>query len=130
VGFDGTSAAEGADQRAVEKLFSPEFRNRLDGRIAFKALSPAVMERIVEKFVEELRGQLAGRKVKVELSDQARKLLAEKGHDPTFGARPLSRVIDEVVKKPLTDQLLFGELEQGGLVRIEVEDGEIALRYA
>src|SRR4029079_17896614 len=83
--------------RAVERLFSPEFRNRLDARLRFNPLSPQVMEQIVDKLVKELAGQLAGRTVKVELTAAARTLLAEKGYDPAFGARPLARVLDDTV---------------------------------
>jgi ATP-dependent Clp protease ATP-binding subunit ClpA len=116
--------------KAVERLFSPEFRNRLDARLRFNPLSPQVMERIVDKFIRELSTQLAEKSVKVELTDAARKLLAEKGFDPTFGARPLSRVIEEKVKRPLTDELLFGALENGGTATVDAEGGEIAMRYA
>ncbi|HEY4649005.1 MAG TPA: AAA family ATPase, partial [Gemmatimonadales bacterium] len=116
--------------KAVERLFSPEFRNRLDARLKFNALSPQVMERIVDKFIRELAAQLAEKSVKVELTDAARKLLAEKGFDPTFGARPLSRVIEEKVKRPLTDELLFGALENGGTATVDAEGGEVAMRYA
>jgi len=128
VGFDGATTTSGADQRAVDRLFSPEFRNRLDGRIAFHALSPAVMGRIVDKFVTELSEQLAGRKVTVQLTDSGRARLAELGYDPTFGARPLARVIDEQVRRPLTEELLFGRLEHGGRAIIDSEDGRIVVR--
>jgi len=129
VGFDGATTHTGADQRAYEKLFNPEFRNRLDGRIGFIPLSPAVMEQIVEKFIDELRAQLRGKKVKLNLTDAARKLLAGKGYDPMFGARPLTRVIDETIRRPLTDEILFGKLEQGGTVTIDARDEEITLVY-
>jgi ATP-dependent Clp protease ATP-binding subunit ClpA len=115
--------------KAIERLFSPEFRNRLDARLKFNALSPQVMERIVDKFIRELSTQLAEKSVKVELTDAARKLLAEKGFDPTFGARPLGRVIEEKVKRPLTDELLFGALENGGTATVDAEGGEIVMRY-
>jgi ATP-dependent Clp protease ATP-binding subunit ClpA len=115
--------------KAVERLFSPEFRNRLDARLRFNALSPQVMERIVDKFIRELSAQLAEKSVQVELTDAARKLLAEKGFDPTFGARPLGRVIEEKVKRPLTDELLFGALENGGTATVDAEGGEIVMRY-
>jgi ATP-dependent Clp protease ATP-binding subunit ClpA len=116
--------------RAVERLFSPEFRNRLDARLRFNALSPQVMEQIVDKFIRELTLQLAEKKVTIALTEPARKLLAEKGFDPTFGARPLSRVIEDKVKRPLTEELLFGALENGGTATVDVEDGEIVMRYA
>jgi ATP-dependent Clp protease ATP-binding subunit ClpA len=116
--------------RAVERLFSPEFRNRLDARLRFNPLSPVVMEQIVDKFIRELSLQLAEKKVRVEITAAARKRLAEKGFDPTFGARPLGRVIEETVKRPLTDELLFGQLENGGTATVDAEAGEIVMRYS
>jgi len=115
--------------RAVERLFSPEFRNRLDARLRFNPLSPQVMEQIVDKFIRELSAQLGERKVSIELTDIARKLLAEKGFDPTFGARPLGRVIEDTVKRPLTEELLFGALENGGTATVDAEGGEVVMRY-
>ncbi len=126
VGFLGSEGGAG-DQGAYERLFSPEFRNRLDARVQFHALGAEAMERIVEKFVAELGDQLRERKVVIELSDEARAMLAREGHDPAFGARPLARVLDEKVKRPLTDELLFGKLMGGGRVIIAVRDGEIVL---
>jgi len=120
--------ASSESDRAVERLFSPEFRNRLDGRIRFNALTPDLMERIVEKFVREMSRQLAEKKVRVEITDAARKLLAEKGYDPAFGARPLARVLEDEVKRPLTEELLFGKLQAGGKATVDVEDGRIVLR--
>ncbi|MFL6195512.1 MAG: ATP-dependent Clp protease ATP-binding subunit ClpA [Thermoanaerobaculia bacterium] len=116
--------------RAVERLFSPEFRNRLDARLRFNPLSPQVMEKIVDKFIRELSKQLEEKKVQVEATEDARKVLAEKGFDPAFGARPLGRVIEESVKRPLTDELLFGKLENGGTATVDAEGGEIVMRYA
>ncbi len=110
--------------RALERLFSPEFRNRLDARVRFNALTPGLMEKIVEKFLRELGAQIAERKVRIEVTDAARKLLAEKGYDPSFGARPLARVIEESVKRPLTDELLFGKLQNGGKVTVDVDEGD------
>jgi len=129
-GLPTRTAKDTDSDKAVERLFSPEFRNRLDARLRFNALSPAVMEKIVDKFVRELSVQLAEKKVQVEITDAARKLLAEKGFDPTFGARPLGRVIEETVKRPLTDELLFGTLENGGTATVDAEGGEIVMRYA
>ena len=114
--------------RAVERLFSPEFRNRLDARIRFNALDREMMEKIVEKFVRQLTDQLAEKKVRIELTEPARKWLAEKGYDPAFGARPLSRVIEESIKRPLTDELLFGKLENGGTAIVDLEEDQIVLR--
>lgn len=132
-GFGGSGAGgEGRDSdsdRAVERLFSPEFRNRLDARLRFRALTPEIMQRIVDKLVAELAAQLAPKGVRLELTPAARDLLAERGHDPAFGARPLARVLDETVKRPLTDEVLFGRLAGGGKVRIDAENGEIRLAY-
>jgi ATP-dependent Clp protease ATP-binding subunit ClpA len=119
-------ATEG--DRAVERLFSPEFRNRLDARIRFNALNRDLMERIVEKFVRQLADQLAGKKVRIELTEPARKWLADKGYEPAFGARPLARVIEESIKRPLTDELLFGKLASGGTVTVDLEEDRIVLR--
>ena len=126
-----TRTAKDTDaDKAVERLFSPEFRNRLDARLRFNPLSPLVMGQIVDKFIRELSAQLAEKSVKVEITDPARKLLAEKGYDPAFGARPLGRVIEETIKRPLTDELLFGALENGGTATVDAEGGEVAMRYA
>lgn len=114
---DERRAAKG--MKAIENLFSPEFRNRLDGIIAFNGLSVEIMERIVEKFITEMEGQLAEKRVQLELSQAARLWLAERGYDPTFGARPLSRLIQTEIKDVLADEILFGRLRQGGVVRIE-----------
>jgi ATP-dependent Clp protease ATP-binding subunit ClpA len=119
---DDHRAAKG--MKAIENLFSPEFRNRLDGIITFNGLSIEIMERIVDKFITEMEGQLAEKRVRLELSPAARLWLAERGYDPTFGARPLSRLIQTEIKDVLADEILFGRLRQGGLVRIErLEDG-------
>jgi ATP-dependent Clp protease ATP-binding subunit ClpA len=115
--------------RAVERLFSPEFRNRLDARLRFNPLSPKVMEQIVDKFIRELSSQLGERKVTIELTEAARKLLAEKGFDSTFGARPLGRIIEDTVKRPLTEELLFGALENGGTATVDAEGGTVVMRY-
>ncbi|HEX7186098.1 MAG TPA: ATP-dependent Clp protease ATP-binding subunit ClpA [Thermoanaerobaculia bacterium] len=116
--------------RAVERLFSPEFRNRLDARIQFRPLSPEIMERIVDKFVRQLGELLAEKKVRIELTEAARKHLAEKGFDPAFGARPLGRVVEESVKRPLTDELLFGKLQNGGSAVVDLEGEQIVVRTA
>ena len=130
VGF-GKRAASDKGDAAYKRLFSPEFRNRLDGRVRFNALSPQVMELIVDKFIRELQGQLTARKVKLRLTPAARELLARQGHDPRFGARPLDRVIQRAIKKPLTDEILFGELTCGGEVLVDAgDDGEVTLEYS
>ena len=112
----------GEDEEAVNRMFTPEFRNRLDAIIGFNALSPGIMTRIVDKFVMELETQLADRNVVIELTDAAREWLAREGYDPVFGARPLARVIQERVKKALAEELLFGKLAKGGVVRVDIED--------
>jgi len=130
VGFgDGESHLEAAGDKAVEQMFSPEFRNRLDARLAFNPLDPEVMERIVDKFVDELQVQLRQKKVRVKLTAAGRKVLAERGYDPAFGARPLGRVIEERIKRPLTDEILFGALEDGGRVIVDGVNGELRLRF-
>jgi ATP-dependent Clp protease ATP-binding subunit ClpA len=122
-GGDRSRDAPGRARHAIERLFSPEFRNRLDAIVSFAALSPAVMETIVEKFVLELEAQLRERRVAFTLLPEARGYLARKGHDPTYGARPLARLIQAEVRDPLTEEILFGRLENGGTVTIGF-DGE------
>ena len=124
VGF-GNRDSKGRDEVAFKNTFSPEFRNRLDARIAFDPLSPDVMERVVDKFVRELGEQLSERNVTIELSAAARTYLAEKGYDPRMGARPLGRLIQDEIKRPLGDELLFGQLEHGGHVVVDHRDGAI-----
>ncbi len=116
-----------ASDQAVERLFSPEFRNRLDARLRFRPLDPAVMEQIVDKMIAELAQQLQTKKVTLTLTPQARTLLAQKGYDPAFGARPLGRVIDETIRQPLTDHLLFGKLQNGGKALATEVDGGIVV---
>ena len=125
IGF-GSTKREGDDQEAINRMFSPEFRNRLDAVIGFKNLSPAVMNRVVDKFIMELEVQLDDRDVTIELDEEARKWLAERGYDESFGARPLARVIQDHVKKPLAEELLFGKLAKGGAVKVTVQDGKLA----
>ncbi len=124
IGFE-RSERVGEDEDAIKRMFTPEFRNRLDATIAFAGLSPEIVARVVDKFVLELEVQLADRGVEIEMSETARKWLADKGYDQAFGARPLSRVIQENIKKPLADELLFGKLAKGGLVRVGLKDGEL-----
>jgi len=116
----------GDDEEAINRMFSPEFRNRLDAVISFAALSPDVVHRVVDKFIMELEGQLADRNVTIELDAGAHNWIADKGYDPKFGARPLARVIQENIKKPLAEELLFGTLSKGGLVRVILEDGKLS----
>ena len=110
-------------------MFAPEFRNRLDAMIRFAGLTPEVIARVVDKFVIQLEDQLADRNVSIELSAPARTWLAEHGYDPTYGARPLARLIQEEIKKPLADELLFGRLAKGGRVQVELEDGKLTFSY-
>ena len=111
---------------AVEKLFSPEFRNRLDAIIPFHSLTQDIMEKIVDKFMAELGVQLAAKNVLLELSPEARSWLAKKGFDPAFGARPLGRLIQREIKDRLAEKILFGELASGGSVRVGLADsGEL-----
>jgi ATP-dependent Clp protease ATP-binding subunit ClpA len=124
VGF-GDKRATGDAEREYKLLFSPEFRNRLDARIGFDALSPGTMGSIVDKFMKELSGQLAEKHFTIEVTEPARTYLAEKGYDPDFGARPLARIIQEEVKTPLGEELLFGALEKGGSVVVGIVDAEV-----
>ena len=115
---------EGEDTDAVNKMFSPEFRNRLDAIVGFSNLPPDVIKKVVEKFIFQLEAQLADRSVTIELTNEASEWLAEKGYDEKYGARPLARVIQEHIKQPLAEELLFGKLEHGGAVKvIVVPDG-------
>ena len=123
IGF-GRTVREGDDTEAINRMFTPEFRNRLDAIVGFKPLAPETIGRVVDKFVMQLEAQLADRGVSIELTPAARNWLGEKGYDRLYGARPLSRIIQEHVKKPLAEELLFGKLVKGGLVRVDmVDDG-------
>ncbi|HWF84095.1 MAG TPA: ATP-dependent Clp protease ATP-binding subunit ClpA [Vicinamibacterales bacterium] len=122
-------AAASKSKAAIERAFSPEFRNRLDAIVTFRSLSPAAMETIVEKFVLQLEGQLAERRVAIALTPEARAWLAVKGYDSLFGARPLARVIQRDVRDPLTDEILFGALEHGGTVTIGVADDRLTFAF-
>jgi ATP-dependent Clp protease ATP-binding subunit ClpA len=126
VGF-GRARREGEDLAAIERMFTPEFRNRLDSVISFGSLPREVILQVVEKFVLQLEAQLLERDVSIELTGPATELLADLGYDPAMGARPLARVIQEHIKKPLAEELLFGKLAKGGLVRVCVVDGKISL---
>ncbi len=127
LGF-GRSRREGEDTAAVEKMFTPEFRNRLDAVISFSALPMEVILQVVEKFVLQLEAQLMDRNVQIELSPEAAAWLADKGYDDKMGARPLGRVIQEHIKKPLAEELLFGKLAKGGIVQVIVQNGDIVLK--
>lgn len=124
VGFGrsiGDNTDNYADNEAITRSFAPEFRNRLDAIVPFGNLKPATVERVVDKFVIQLEAQLADRKVSIDLSAGARKYLAKQGYDPAMGARPLSRVIQEKVKRPLAEEILFGELTEGGVVIVDFD---------
>ncbi|MEK9761003.1 MAG: AAA family ATPase, partial [Candidatus Puniceispirillum sp.] len=124
IGFNRTHN-EGADVEAIERLFTPEFRNRLDAIIPFAPLGKEVIRRVVDKFVMQLDMQLADRNVEIELTTAARDWLADRGYDSKYGARPLSRVVQEHIKKPLADELLFGGLTGGGMALVDVVDGAL-----
>jgi ATP-dependent Clp protease ATP-binding subunit ClpA len=128
VGF-GSRDRKGSDDRAFRNTFSPEFRNRLDARISFDPLAPETMAQVVTKFTHELQAQLVERHVILELSEAARQLLAKRGYDPDFGARPLARLMEEEIKRPLADSLLFGALTQGGTARIDAEGEKFVFDY-
>ena len=138
IGFGGAGSNVGATRHkaaklrakeAVERIFSPEFRNRLDATVNFNPLSAAVMETIVEKFIMQLEAQLSERMVAITLEPEARSWLAQKGYDPQYGARPLARVVQTEVRDKLTDEILFGALEHGGTVRIGLVDDNLAFAY-
>ena len=120
---------EGDDQEAIKRLFTPEFRNRLDAVIPFSHLPPDIVRKVVEKFVLQLEAQLAERQINIELSTEAADWIAAKGYDQQMGARPLARVIQEHVKKPLAEEVLFGKLTKGGTVRILLKDDALTFQY-
>jgi ATP-dependent Clp protease ATP-binding subunit ClpA len=123
IGF-GRGKREGEDEEAIKRLFTPEFRNRLDATIGFAALSQDIIEMVVDKFILQLETQLADRNVTIALTPKARKWLAVRGYDEAFGARPLGRLIQEHVKKPMADELLFGSLQKGGGVKIDIDKND------
>jgi ATP-dependent Clp protease ATP-binding subunit ClpA len=129
IGFgDKRKDTEAKGQQAIERYFSPEFRNRLDGIIQFNSLSVAIMELIVDKFVNELNEQMAGKKVFINISDKLRNWLAREGYDPKYGARPLGRVIQKEIKDPLADEILFGKLVKGGVVFVDRTDDGLTFK--
>jgi ATP-dependent Clp protease ATP-binding subunit ClpA len=125
IGF-GRGKAEGEVEEALKRLFTPEFRNRLDAVVAFKPLTPEIIRQVVLKFVMQLEAQLADRHVTIETSDEAADWLAKNGFDELYGARPLARVIQEHIKKPLADEILFGRLTKGGHVKVVLKDSKLA----
>ncbi|MEM7651240.1 MAG: ATP-dependent Clp protease ATP-binding subunit ClpA, partial [Pseudomonadota bacterium] len=118
-----------ADNEAITKTFAPEFRNRLDAIVPFQNLTQKTVEKVVEKFVAALEGQLADKNIEIVLSDKARKHLAVEGYDPAMGARPLGRIIQEQIKRPLAEEILFGKLENGGTVKVDIKDGKMVFDY-
>ncbi len=128
IGF-GATVRQGEDEEAIKRLFTPEFRNRLDAVITFSGLSEEIVGRVVEKFVMQLEAQLADRNVTIELSSAAKEWLAERGYDRLYGARPLGRVIQEYIKKPLAEELLFGRLAKGGAVKVTLKDGKLEFAF-
>jgi ATP-dependent Clp protease ATP-binding subunit ClpA len=114
---------------AIEKTFTPEFRNRIDSIIQFHSLDEQTIGHVVDKFILELEQQLLDRHVTIEIDAAARKWLAEHGFNPTMGARPMARLIQDKVKRALADELLFGRLENGGSVQVTVRDGELAFEF-
>jgi ATP-dependent Clp protease ATP-binding subunit ClpA len=129
LGFGARSNA-GKGKEAIEKMFSPEFRNRLDAMIVFNSLSMDIIERVVDKFIIELDHQLNEKKVFLQLTVKARRWLAEKGYDPSFGARPMARLIQNEIKRVLADEILFGQLQSGGKVEVDENEGKLAFAYS
>ncbi|WP_037500500.1 ATP-dependent Clp protease ATP-binding subunit ClpA [Sphingomonas jaspsi] len=123
IGF-GAMSREDAQEDAVKKMFTPEFRNRLDAVVPFGYLPPAVVARVVDKFILQLELQLADRGVHIELDDDAREWLVSKGYDKLYGARPMARLVQEKIKQPLAEELLFGKLVDGGEVKVHLKDGQ------
>jgi ATP-dependent Clp protease ATP-binding subunit ClpA len=119
----------GKGKEAIEKMFSPEFRNRLDAMVTFNTLSPEIIERVVEKFIMELDHQLNEKKVFLQLTPKARRWFAERGYDPAFGARPMARLIQNEIKRVLADEILFGKLQNGGKVEVDENEGKLTFSY-
>jgi ATP-dependent Clp protease ATP-binding subunit ClpA len=130
IGFSANrSDTEDKGRQEVERFFSPEFRNRLDGIIGFRGLTVEIMELVVDKFIAEINDQLGGRKVSLLLSPEARTWFARKGHDPQYGARPLARLLQNKVKDALADEILFGKLAKGGVVFVEIREDKVAFKF-
>ena len=130
VGF-GAMTREGEDEEAVKRMFTPEFRNRLDAIVPFSYLPTEVVARVVEKFILQLELQLADRGVHIALDEESKAWLTTKGYDKLYGARPMGRLIQEKIKQPLAEELLFGKLVHGGEVTVGLkeEDGRSALTF-
>jgi ATP-dependent Clp protease ATP-binding subunit ClpA len=129
VGFRNSSDSKGNAKGVIERTFTPEFRNRLDAWVPFKALDLDVIKLIVDKFINELNGQLAEKRVLVKLTKEAREWLATNGFDARYGARPMSRLIHEKIKQPLANEILFGKLTDGGSVAVSAKNGDFYLDF-
>jgi ATP-dependent Clp protease ATP-binding subunit ClpA len=121
IGF-GALSREDVQEDAIKKMFTPEFRNRLDAIVPFAYLPPAVVARVVDKFILQMELQLADRGVDIQLDDDARKWLTDRGYDKLYGARPMGRLVQEKIKQPLAEELLFGKLVNGGEVKVRIKD--------
>jgi len=130
VGFRNAADTKGNAKGAIERTFTPEFRNRLDAWVPFKALGIEMIKLIVDKFIRELNGQLAEKRVVIRLAEEAREWMAKNGFDARYGARPMSRLIHDKIKQPLASEILFGKLAGGGSVEIKVHDDTLKLDIA
>ena len=130
VGFRNSAETKGNAKGAIERTFTPEFRNRLDAWVAFKPLDVEIIKRIVDKFIKELNGQLAEKRVVVRLDESAREWLAKNGFDSRYGARPMSRLIHARIKQPLANEILFGKLTHGGSVTVSESDGQLEMNFS
>jgi len=128
IGFS-REGREDEDKDAVKRLFTPEFRNRLDAVIPFDKLTPETVTYVVDKFIKQLEEQLADKRVRIILDKKARGWLAEKGYDKNNGARPLSRLIQEKIKKPLAEEILYGKLSKGGTVKVVLKNDELKFEF-
>ncbi|HBT96385.1 MAG TPA: ATP-dependent Clp protease ATP-binding subunit ClpA, partial [Desulfobulbaceae bacterium] len=127
IGF--VTSDKGKDRTALNKLFAPEFRNRLDAMVSFQALDADAMNRVVDKLIAELEAQLADKRVRISLTEAARSWLAKKGYDPSYGARPLRRLITSEIGDVLTDEILFGQLKNGGEAMVDCHDDKLIFSY-